>query len=77
MSNKQYDWSDSKVIDDVDFRIEDAKLFRNLLDEKEDSSDEVSISSMSVGEILTGRVVEISKDFVVVDVGLKSEGLIQ
>ena len=76
MSNKQYDWSDSKVIDDVDFRIEDAKLFRNLLDEKEDSSDEVSISSMSVGEILTGRVVEISKDFVVVDVGLKSEGLI-
>lgn len=76
MSNKQYDWSDSKVIDDVDFHIEDAKLFRNLLDQKEESSDEVSISSMSVGEILTGRVVEISKDFVVVDVGLKSEGLI-
>lgn len=76
MSNKQYDWSDSKVIDDVDFHIEDAKLFRNLLDQREESSDEVSISSMSVGEILTGRVVEISKDFVVVDVGLKSEGLI-
>jgi small subunit ribosomal protein S1 len=76
MSNKQYDWSDSKVIDDVDFHLEDAKLFRNLLDQKEESSDEVSISSMSVGEILTGRVVEISKDFVVVDVGLKSEGLI-
>ena len=76
MSNKKYDWSDSKVIDDVDFHLEDAKLFRNLLDEREESSDEVSISSMSVGEILTGRVVEISKDFVVVDVGLKSEGLI-
>ncbi len=76
MSNKLYDWSDSKVIDDVDFHLEDAKLFRNLLDQKEESSDEVSISSMSVGEILTGRVVEISKDFVVVDVGLKSEGLI-
>jgi small subunit ribosomal protein S1 len=76
MSNKHYDWSDSKVIDDVDFHLEDAKLFRNLLDQKEESSDEVSISSMSVGEILTGRVVEISKDFIVVDVGLKSEGLI-
>lgn len=76
MSKQQYDWSDSKVIDDVEFHLEDAKIFRNLLDEKEESTDEVSISSMSVGEILTGRVVEISKDFVVVDVGLKSEGLI-
>lgn len=73
---QQYDWSDSKVIDDVEFHLEDAKIFRNLLDEKEDSADEVSVSSMSIGEILTGRVVEISKDFVVVDVGLKSEGLI-
>jgi small subunit ribosomal protein S1 len=74
---QQYDWSDgNKVIDDVEFRMEDAKIFRNLLDEKEESTDEVSVSSMSIGEILTGRVVEISKDFVVVDVGLKSEGLI-
>lgn len=76
MLKKQYDWSGSKVIDDVDFQPEDAKLFRNLLDQKEESTDEVSVSSMSIGEILTGRVVEVSKDFVVVDVGLKSEGLI-
>lgn len=76
MSKQQYDWSDNKVIDDVEFHLEDAKIFRNLLDEKEESADEVSVSSMSIGEILTGRVVELSKDFVVVDVGLKSEGLI-
>jgi small subunit ribosomal protein S1 len=76
MSKKTYDWSDSKVIDDVEYQLEDAKLFRNLLDQKEESSDEASISAMTVGEILTGKVVELSKDFVVVDVGLKSEGLI-
>lgn len=73
---QQYDWSDSKIIDDVEFHLEDAKIFRNLLNAKEESTDEGSIASMSVGEILTGRVVEVSKDFVVVDVGLKSEGLI-
>ncbi len=74
--SQQYDWNESKVIDDLEFHLEDAKIFRNLLDQKETSTDITSISSMSVGEILTGRVVEISKDFVVVDVGLKSEGLI-
>lgn len=74
--SQQYDWNESKVIDDLEFHLEDAKIFRNLLDQKEASTDIASISSMSVGEILTGRVVEISKDFVVVDVGLKSEGLI-
>lgn len=73
---QQYDWSDSKIIDDVEFHLEDAQIFRNLLNAKEESTDEGSIASMSVGEILTGRVVEVSKDFVVVDVGLKSEGLI-
>ena len=31
---------------------------------------------MSTGQILKGRIVEITKDFVVVDVGLKSEGLV-
>ncbi|MCH9630886.1 MAG: 30S ribosomal protein S1 [Chlamydiia bacterium] len=77
MSNEQkYDWSDSKVIDDVEFHAEDAKAFRNLLDKKEESSDEGSTSTMNTGEILSGTVVEISKDFAVVDVGLKSEGLI-
>ena len=77
MSHEQtYDWSDSKVIDDVEFHAEDAEAFRNLLDKKEESSEEGSTSTMNTGEILSGTVVEISKDFAVVDVGLKSEGLI-
>ncbi|PCI93218.1 30S ribosomal protein S1 [Candidatus Aerophobetes bacterium] len=77
MSNEQkYDWSDSKVIDDVEFHDEDAKAFRSLLDKKEESAAEGSTSTMNTGSILSGTVVEISKDFAVVDVGLKSEGLI-
>lgn len=72
----QHDWNDSKVIDDVDFQEEDAKQFKNLLNRKEESAGEGSVSSMSTGQILKGRIVEITKDFVVVDVGLKSEGLV-
>lgn len=70
------DWNQSKIIDDVDFHEEDAKLFMNLLNRKEETAGEGSVSSMSTGQILKGRIVEITKDFVVVDVGLKSEGLV-
>ena len=34
------------------------------------------MSFLKVGQILRGRIAEISKDYVVVDVGLKSEGLV-
>ncbi|MEM7174438.1 MAG: 30S ribosomal protein S1 [Chlamydiota bacterium] len=71
-----YDWNESKIIDDVDFSKEEAKAFQNLLNKKESSAEEGSISSMEVGQILKGHIVEISPDFVIVDVGLKSEGLI-
>jgi len=74
--NSLHDWNDSKVIDDVDFQEEDAKQFKRLLDRKEESATEGSVSLMSVGQILKGKIVEITKDFVVVDVGLKSEGLV-
>ncbi len=67
---------DSKVIDDIDFNEEEAQQFRDLLDQKEQTAREGSISAMNIGQILKGRIVEITKDFVVVDVGLKSEGLI-
>ena len=70
------DWNQSKIIDDVDFHEDDAKQFLNLLNHKEESAGEGSVSSMSTGQILKGRIVEITKDFVVVDVGLKSEGLV-
>lgn len=74
--NLKHDWNVSKVIDDVDFQEEDANQFKKLLNRKEETATEGSVASMSAGQILKGRVVEITKDFVVVDVGLKSEGLV-
>lgn len=70
------EWLESKIIDDIDFNDAEAQEFRNLLDRKDADSESGSVTFMSAGQILTGRIVEISKDFVVVDVGLKSEGLI-
>lgn len=70
------DWNENKYLDDVEFAKEDAQEFLSLLNEKEDNADEGSISLMSSGQILNGTIVEITSDFIVVDVGLKSEGLI-
>lgn len=70
------DWNTSQVIDDIDFQEVDANQFKNLLQNKEDASSEGCISSMTAGQILKGTIVELTKDFVVVDVGLKSEGLV-
>jgi len=74
--NLTHNWSDDKIIDDVDFQEEDAKQFTTLLALKEAGAGEGSISSMSTGHILKGKIVEITKDFVIIDVGLKSEGLV-
>ena len=73
---QQIDWNESNIIDDVTFQEEDAKQFKNLLDRKEEAAGEGSVALMSSGQILKGRIVEITKDFVVIDVGLKSEGLV-
>lgn len=70
------DWNASKVIDDIDFSEDDANAFKKLLNKKEESATEGCIASMTEGQILKGTVVELTKDFVVVDVGLKSEGLV-
>ena len=75
MSNQSsLDWETSKVIDDVAFSEEDLKQFRQLLDDNTDG--ESTANQMVAGQILKGTIVEVTKDFVVVDVGLKSEGLI-
>jgi small subunit ribosomal protein S1 len=76
MSKNKHDWNDSNIIDDVDFQEEDAQIFKKLLNKKESSEGTGSVASMSTGHVLKGRVVEITKDFVVIDVGLKSEGLV-
>lgn len=71
-----HDWNTSNVLDDVDFQENEARQFRDLLYGKGKSGAETALSLLSVGQILEGRIVEISKDFVVIDVGLKSEGLV-
>jgi small subunit ribosomal protein S1 len=71
-----YDWSESNTIDDVEFIPEEAEEFKNLLHQKEASASEGSVASMEAGQMLVGHIVEILPDFIVVDVGLKSEGLI-
>ncbi|MBS0628901.1 MAG: 30S ribosomal protein S1 [Verrucomicrobia bacterium] len=71
-----HDWDQSKVIDDIDFDEREAKEFRKLLGTKDEAPEEGTIATMTVGQILKGHIVEITKDFVVVDVGLKSEGLV-
>lgn len=75
-SRTSHDWNQSNVLDDVDFQEHEARQFRDLLYGKETSTKESALTLLNVGEILKGRIVEISKDFIVVDVGLKSEGLV-
>lgn len=73
--NAQHTWDESNIVDDVSFQEKDAELFRNLL-AHEGSAVKEDKSMMAPGSILKGRIVEITKDHVVVDVGLKSEGLV-
>ncbi|MFZ4099809.1 MAG: 30S ribosomal protein S1 [Chlamydiia bacterium] len=61
-----------RVLDDVTFNEQDAQLFRGLMGCATGESD----VNTTTGAILRGRIVEITKDYVVVDVGLKSEGLV-
>ena len=74
--NPTHDWNSSNVLDDVEFQEHEARQFRDLLHGKEHKDVEGSLTSLKAGQILRGRIVEISKDYVVVDVGLKSEGLV-
>lgn len=73
--NSQHTWNESNIVDDVQFQEKDAELFKNLLTQNEAAPVE-DTASMIPGTILKGRIVEITKDHVVVDVGLKSEGLV-
>ncbi len=73
MSKNKYDWNSSNIIDDVEYHEEDAAIFKKLLSGKHG---EEGSTSLVAGYVLKGRIVEITKDFVVIDVGLKSEGLV-
>ena len=73
--NAKHTWDDDKIVDDIKFQEKDAELFKNLLEH--DKTTIVEDPSMTApGTILKGKIVEITKDHVVVDVGLKSEGIV-
>jgi len=72
---QQSTWAENNIIDDVTFQETDAELFKNLLENKGSKVPKES-TSFTPGTILKGRIVEFTKDHVVIDVGLKSEGLV-
>src|SRR5436190_18644097 len=73
-TNPQHTWNESNIVDDVQFQEKDAELFKNLL--TGEATPTAKASTMTPGTMLKGRIVEITKDHVVIDVGLKSEGLV-
>jgi len=75
MKKSTCDWDTSNILDDVEFNEQDAKEFQALLEGKTKDQED-SISMMKSGQILEGKIVGITKDFVIIDVGLKSEGLV-
>lgn len=79
MSNQTTkEWLDeSKLIEcENEFQAQDLAEFEKLLNGTGDKAGVGSMQSLAPGQMLEGTIVEITKDFVVVDVGLKSEGLI-
>lgn len=71
-TNTQHTWNENNIVDDVQFQEQDAVLFKSLLSNESLPSTEQNVTL----NILKGRIVEITKDHVVIDVGLKSEGLV-
>ena len=71
----EYTWTAKNILDDIDYHESDAETFKKLLQGHKAEGDKPA-EDMAPGTILRGRIVEIGKDYVVVDVGLKSEGLV-
>jgi small subunit ribosomal protein S1 len=72
--NQQHTWNSSNIVDDAIYEEKDADFFKNLLSEHPLTQSEET--ALTQGAILKGRIAEITKDHVVIDVGLKSEGLV-
>ncbi|MEI6531482.1 MAG: 30S ribosomal protein S1 [Chlamydiota bacterium] len=70
--NGKRGWSTENLLDDIPFVQSDAEAFQALLQ----SGILAQNTSSPSASMLKGRIVELTKDFVVVDVGLKSEGLV-
>lgn len=71
----QYTWDEAKIVDDVGFDEQEEHLFRQMIESPASEAEESKLF-FNPGKILVGRIVEITKDHVVVDVGLKSEGIV-
>lgn len=71
----KYSWEASQVLDEGEFDREEQESFASMLQETNGAESKENIN-VSQGAILKGRIVEIDKDRVVVDVGLKSEGIV-
>jgi len=69
----QYSWDEEKIVDDIEFTEQDGELFKDFVEGSESSEDKFLFNP---GKILVGRIVEITKDYVIIDVGLKSEGAV-
>ena len=78
MSNqKTTEWleEESKIIVKENYCQNEQEEFKKLISGKTTTNEQEKIK-FKTGELLTGEIVEITKGFIVVDVGLKSEGLI-
>ncbi|KPK33454.1 MAG: 30S ribosomal protein S1 [Chlamydiae bacterium SM23_39] len=76
MLKQSFDWKGKNILDDVEYREDDLEKFKKLLGIKENKPLESTSLLTNVGEIIKGRIVGISKEYAVIDVGLKSEGVI-
>lgn len=74
-TNPNHTWENGNIVDDVDYKEEDKEIFTTLLRGNE-SAQTSTAATPEPGSILKGKIVEITKEHVVVDVGLKSEGLV-
>jgi len=74
MSKHSKKSQESNILDDSQFLQKDRDQFLAFMGQS--NSVDVDHNTPSPGTLLKGRIVEITKDHVVVDVGLKSEGLV-
>lgn len=76
MSRKpENNWDASEALDDVDVLAHEAQEFKELVDGVAGRSESEELFA-APGTVLKGRIIDLTKDYVAVDVGLKSEGLI-
>ena len=74
-NNSKYTWDDNNLVDNIVCEEKDVEVFNKLMNVSQDSP-EADKLSYTPGKVLSGKIVEITKDHVIVDVGLKSEGIV-